>query len=142
MTTEFAFAIVSVFGLITWAGCTFFCGGVVTFFGGAFEAVDGFVTGVVFGVVVTGVVCFTHSRNVISSNAKSFPQPLGILSIITNINVDVDAGVVKFARCCVHRASLTLGSSPVTIFATIFPSGVSNRMFRTGNNTDGHYFVG
>ena len=137
---------VSVFGLTTTAAWVFFCGEVVAFFGagfevtGCFDVLESFVVEVVFGL--TCVNCFTHSRKVISSNAKSFPQPLGFLSIITSINVDVAAGVVKSARCCDQFGSSTLGNSPVTIFATTFPSVVSNRIFNSGNNNDPHFFVG
>jgi len=62
----------SAFRVITGVTLTFFSCGVVIFFGGDFEVVDFFVT-VVFAGVVDCAICFTHSRNVISSNAKSFP---------------------------------------------------------------------
>src|SRR5437762_1695243 len=88
------------------------------------------------------MVGFTHSRNVISSNAKSFPQPPATLSLMTNIKVDVEAGVVKSARYCFHRGSWTRGRSPVIKPATVLPSGVSNRTFKLGNIKNGHFFVG
>ena len=95
---EIVFDEVSTSGLI--ACGTSFRGSVVVFLDAGFGVVDGFAVvvdfldGDVFGTV-DWVICFTHSRKVISSKAKSFPQPPGALSIITNNNVEVEAGVVK-----------------------------------------------
>src|SRR5688572_20211748 len=147
-TTVTAFDTVSVFGLTSADCCSFFGGKVAVFLGGGFEVVAGFgtvagfVVVVVFGVADNCVTCFTHSRNVISSTAKSFPQPLGLLSAITSINEDVEAGVVKRAKCLIHRGSGNLGSSPVLMLATVFPSVVSNRILRFGNIGYGHLSVG
>ena len=66
----------SAFRVMTGVTLTFFSSGVATFFGGGFEVVACFVV-VAFGGAIACVVCFTHSRNVMSSSAKSFPQPLG-----------------------------------------------------------------
>src|SRR6185436_8084209 len=108
-TTAIDLEIVSVFGLITCSAWTFFFG-VVFVFGVSFGGVDCFLAGIVFGLSFGGSICFTHSRNVISSRAKSFPQPLGVLSTITNSKVEVVAGVVKNALCCIHLGSSNLGS--------------------------------
>ena len=101
LTADMVVVTVSALGLMTGSAWTFLgCVG-VTFFVGGFEAADGFetvggfVAGVFFGAAVTGMFCFTHSRKVISSNAKSFPQPLGTSSAITSTNAEVEAGVVK-----------------------------------------------
>ena len=77
--------------------------------GGGLEVVAGFsvVTGLgvtVFGLAaaVAVLVVLTHSRNVISSSAKSFPQPPCILLLIV-ITTDVSAaGVLNIALCCVQ----------------------------------------
>ena len=92
--TVMAVDVGSAFRVITGVTLTFFSCEVATFLGGGFEVVDCFVV-VVFAGVVDCVICLTHSRNVISSNAKSFPQPLGLLSLMINLSVDTEAGVVK-----------------------------------------------
>src|SRR5687767_6944523 len=67
----------------------FFFGVVVTTAGGCF-----------FGAVVlltagTATGCLMHSRKVISSTAKSFPQPPGEWFIITSVKEVADGGVVN-----------------------------------------------
>ena len=94
---------------------------------------------VALGVTVTGlVIVFMHSRKVMSSNAKSFPQPPGALSIIVNIKVVIDAGVVKLARYWVQWGVSNRGRLPVVNSAMSFPISVSRRMERFGNNGKGH----
>src|SRR5687768_935589 len=94
-TTTIVFDAVSGFGMMAGGTTTCLTGVAVIFFVTGFETVTRFVVGGVFGVTTGGGCGFTHSRNVISSNAKSFPQPPGALSYIINRNVDVEAGVVK-----------------------------------------------
>ena len=98
-----------------------------------FTAGGGFFTSAVLGAVVLGVVVFgavvlggidlggvvttgggiIHSRKVISSSAKSFPHPPGILSTMVKVREVTLAGVLNIARCCVQRGDSTRGTSPV-----------------------------
>ena len=91
---EIVFELESLFVEMTSTAGVFFCGADVIFLGDDF-AVLGLLVGVVFGADVSWVVCFTHSRNVISSRAKSFPHPPCILSTMINVSADVELGVEK-----------------------------------------------
>src|SRR5690606_16217587 len=78
------------------AGFGFAAGGDEVFFGfGGAVFAAGFDFGNSFGFVSV----FTHSRKVMSSRAKSLPQPPGALSIINNCRSDVFSGVVNSTRC-------------------------------------------
>src|SRR4030095_218660 len=94
-------------GFPTWLICaSFFAGVGLAFFGVGFT-VDGcfFTTAALVGDVPADLGAFAttgggliHSRKVISSRAKSFPQPPGALSIMINRKTVIEGGVVKIAR--------------------------------------------
>src|SRR4030095_15123169 len=133
----------SIRGFPTWLICaSFFAAVGLVFFGKGFT-VDGcfFATAVLVGGVPAGLGAFAttgggliHSRKVISSNAKSFPQPPGALSIMINLKAVIEAGVVKMARCCVTHGVSILGRSTVANCAIFSPSSVSRRMVSCGKS--------
>src|SRR2546423_7363185 len=111
----------SVCGFITWLICVApLTGDELVFSGTGFNVAGCFFSTTDLGVVVTtGLgaavrmgIGFIHSRKVISSNAKSLPQPPGALSIMTNVNALIETGVVKIARCWVQCGASRRGRSP------------------------------
>ena len=101
----------------------------------------GFFVTVFFCVVATGGGVLIHSLKVISSNAKSFPHPPGLLFVMTMVSDVSEAGVVKITLCCFQRGDSTLSTSPVPSFAIVLPDAVCRLMVMFGNNGKGHLSV-
>ena len=119
-------------------GAGLFAGAGVAFFGNGFNVADGrFATTDVLGAGTTKGGCFTHSLKVISSNTKSFPQPPGLLLIMTNVSAVSEGGVVKIARYRFQYGTSSRGTSPVRNCAMLFPAGVCNCIVILGNRVKG-----
>ncbi len=117
-------------GFFTFAGIAFFTG-VTDFFA------EGFGTGVIF----LGGGGGTHSLKVISSIAKSFPQPPGLWFTIKISSEPSDAGVVNIKLYCVQRTDCTRATSPIPSCEITFPDNVWSRMVTSGNSGKGHLSV-
>ena len=98
------------------------------------------VTGV-FCAVTTGGGTLIHSLKVISSKAKSFPHPPGLLFVIMIVNDVSEGGVVKISLCCFQRGDSTLATSPVPRVAIVLPDVVCRLILRFGNSGKGHFSV-
>ena len=112
----------------------------VAVLGGAF-VVAGFFFTTGFVVFFTAAVGGMHSRKVMSSIAKSLPQPPGLLFIMFIVRPVAEAGILKTSLYCVHSVLCRRCTSPTLSCATMFPLFVCSRMVISGSSGNGHFSV-